>query len=158
MLRMSLFALVLLAASVTGSELTARPQQPVTSPAAQPHIVFIMADDFGWANFGVHAKGQPNQDEVQTPRLDALVESGILLERHYVFQFCSPSRCALTTGRNPIHVNLLNDALGNYNLSNPISGFSGAGVCGLIMLEVAAVRLFFSCATLRYPEEYDWHR
>ena len=84
----------------------------VGSVAPQPHIVFVMADDFGWANFGIHAKGQPNENEVQTPRLDALAASGILLDRHYVFRFCSPSRSAFISGRNPIHVNLFNGAIG----------------------------------------------
>ena len=93
--------------------------------SSKPHIVFVMADDFGWANFGVHAKGQPNAAEALTPRLDALVSDGVLLDRHYVFRFCSPSRCAFTSGRNPIHVNLFNDALGEYNLADPVSGFSG---------------------------------
>ena len=91
----------------------------------KPHIVFIMADDFGWNNFGVHAKGQPNEAEVQTPRLDDLVANGILLDRHYVFRFCSPSRSAFTSGRNPIHVNLFNGAIGQVNPADPISGFSG---------------------------------
>ena len=111
-----------LAAAVTVSQ---QPASQETTAAPRPHIVFVMADDFGYNNFGPHAKGQANAREVQTPTLDNLTAEGVLLERHYVFQFCSPSRCAFTTGRNPIHVNLLNDALGEYNLSDPVSGFSG---------------------------------
>ena len=84
-----------------------------------------MADDFGWANVGMHAKGQPNALEVKTPRIDALVDNGVVLDRHYAFRFCSPSRCAFTSGRNPIHVNLFNDALGEVNPADPVSGFSG---------------------------------
>ena len=90
-----------------------------------PHIVFVLADDFGWNNFGIHAKGKPNEAEAQTPRLDALATEGVLLDRHYVFRLCSPSRSALQSGRNPIHVNVFNDALGEYNPADPVSGFSG---------------------------------
>jgi arylsulfatase B len=57
--------------------------------------------------------------------MDALVSEGILLDRHYVFSFCSPSRSALHTGRNPIHVNVLNSDLASVNLADPISGFAG---------------------------------
>lgn len=32
--------------------------------------------------------------------------TGIDLQRHYVFMYCSPSRSALHTGRNPLHVNV----------------------------------------------------
>ena len=46
--------------------------------------------------------------EVQTPRLDALVQEGIELERLYTYKFCSPSRSALLSGRLPIHVNIHN--------------------------------------------------
>ena len=40
-------------------------------------------------------------------------------------RYCSPTRSALQSGRNPIHVNVLN-SLGNYNPdNNQTSGFSG---------------------------------
>ena len=42
---------------------------------------------------------------MRTPTIDALANSGIILERHYGFMFCSPSRCAFLSGRLPIHVN-----------------------------------------------------
>ena len=41
------------------------------------------------------------------------------------FSFCSPSRSALHTGRNPIHVNVLNSDLAAVNTNDPISGFAG---------------------------------
>ena len=93
--------------------------------STKPNIVFILVDDFGYNNIGFHAKDQKNQQEVKTPNMDHLAQDGIILERHYVFKYCSPSRSALQTGRNPIHVNVLNDPLGRFNESDPISGFSG---------------------------------
>jgi len=76
--------------------------------ATLPHIVMLMVDDFGWANVGFHAKGQPNEGEVITPNMDQLAAEGIILDRHYAFRFCSPSRSSFLTGRNPIHVNVGN--------------------------------------------------
>ena len=38
--------------------------------AALPHIVAILADDYGWANVGYHNRANP---EVVTPHVDALV-------------------------------------------------------------------------------------
>ena len=61
-----------------------------------------------------------------TPHRPALTpRSGIILDRHYVFRFCSPSRSAFQTGRNPIHVNVINNPIGSVNLSHPDVGFSG---------------------------------
>ena len=48
------------------------------------------------------------QREVQTPHMDELVATGINLNQHYTFKFCSPTRSALQSGRNPIHVNVQN--------------------------------------------------
>ena len=93
--------------------------------AAPPHIVLVLVDDYGYNNIGYHAKSQPNADEIVTPHMDSLAATGITLERHYAFRFCSPSRSSFNTGRNPIHVNVGNDALTLFNASDPISGASG---------------------------------
>ena len=79
----------------------------------------------GWNNVGFHARNQPNADEIQTPRMDDLAANGVILDRHYVYRFCSPSRSSFQTGRNPIHVNTGNDALTLVNKNDPISGFAG---------------------------------
>ena len=84
----------------------------------------MLIDDYGWFNFGSH-QATPNP-EVVTPNLDALAQSGILLDRHYVFKYCSPSRCALQTGRNPLQVNVLNDDMVIHNASDPVGGWAGA--------------------------------
>jgi arylsulfatase B len=100
------------------------PTSPNFSPSL-PHIVIIIIDDWGWNNFGLHSKTQENKDEIQTPNLDSLANNGIILDRFYAFRFCSPSRSALLSGRNPIHVNILNSPLSVYNASDPISGAAG---------------------------------
>ncbi len=63
------------------------------APAAPPNIVFIMADDLGWADVAFHAGNAP------TPHLDRLVREGLELTQHYVAPVCSPTRAGLLTGR-----------------------------------------------------------
>ena len=114
--------LISLAAVIAGAFFMA----PTTTVATKPNIVMIIIDDWGWNNWGYHAKHQANFQEIHTPHLDSLAtKHGIVLDRHYAGRICGPSRSSLLTGRNPIHVNVLNDGLGNYNLTDPISGFSG---------------------------------
>ena len=56
--------------------------------------------------------------------MDKLSKAGLELNNHYAFKFCSPSRCSLQSGRNPIHVNVMNLDPTNYNPSDPVSGFA----------------------------------
>ena len=88
---------------------------------ALPNLVVVVVDDWGHNNVGYHN----HAGEIQTPHIDALAAAGVILDRHYAFQFCSPSRSALHTGRNPIHVNVLNSDLAAVNLADPVSGFAG---------------------------------
>lgn len=62
----------------------------VTRP---PNIVFIMADDLGWADVGFHRGNAP------TPHLDKLVRTGVELTQHYVAPVCTPTRAGFMTGR-----------------------------------------------------------
>ena len=63
-----------------------------------PHILFVLVDDFGWANAGFHRTPEDDPEgEVQTPNLDALAASGVILDRHYTDKMCSPSRSAVAT-------------------------------------------------------------
>lgn len=86
---------------------------------------------YGWADAGWHrnytAPGGakvPATDEVQTPHLNELVSSGIELNRNYIYKYCSPTRSALQSGRNPYHVNPLNAAPEIHNPKDPVSGFA----------------------------------
>lgn len=62
---------------------------------SHPHIVLSVADDMGWNDIGY------NNDAIHTPVLDGLAGDGIILERHYAYRFCSPSRTQLLTGMHP---------------------------------------------------------
>ena len=50
----------------------------------------------GFANVGFH-----NPKNVHTPATDKLAAAGIILDRHYTFRWCAPTRSALMTGRLP---------------------------------------------------------
>ena len=47
-----------------------------------PHILFLLIDDFGWADAGWHRPA--NYSEVKTPNMDELVRTGIELDRNMV--------------------------------------------------------------------------
>lgn len=66
---------------------------PGVSAARQPHVVFVLADDFGWDDVGYHGS------EIRTPNLDKLSAAGVRLENYYVQPLCTPSRNQLMTGR-----------------------------------------------------------
>ncbi len=91
----------------------------------KPHILFMLVDDWGWANVGYHSASIATK-EVVTPNIDHLVKDGLQLDQHYAFKLCSPSRSSFLTGRLPIHVNddnKINPASCNPN--DPISGYQG---------------------------------
>ncbi len=67
--------------------------QAAPTPAAPPNIVFILADDLGWADVAFHGGNAP------TPQRDRLAREGLELTQHYVAPVCSPTRAGLLTGR-----------------------------------------------------------
>jgi arylsulfatase A-like enzyme len=67
--------------------------QAADTLAARPNILFIVADDLGWADVGWHGS------KFKTPNLDQLVREGVELDRHYVQPVCTPTRTALLSGR-----------------------------------------------------------
>ena len=73
----------------------------VPSPV-KPNIVFVLVDDWGFADVGFH------NPKVKSPNFDDLAKTGLILNRHYVFKYCSPSRASLLTGRWPHHAHQWN--------------------------------------------------
>jgi arylsulfatase A-like enzyme len=67
--------------------------------ASQPDIVFIVADDLGYADLGCYG-GRPAEFGAVSPHIDALAAAGMRLTRGYANSpVCSPTRFALMTGR-----------------------------------------------------------
>jgi arylsulfatase A-like enzyme len=67
----------------------------------RPNMIFILADDLGWADIGYH------DSDIRTPHLDRLAGDGVRLNRHYVYPTCSPTRVALLSGRFPSRFGVL---------------------------------------------------
>ena len=72
-------------------------------PPQQPNIIFIFADDWGYADLGIHGS-----TFCQTPRLDQMAKEGTDFQNFTVnHPVCSPSRTAVMTGqfpaRNSVH-------------------------------------------------------
>uniref|UniRef100_A0A3B4WF80 Sulfatase N-terminal domain-containing protein n=1 Tax=Seriola lalandi dorsalis TaxID=1841481 RepID=A0A3B4WF80_SERLL len=75
---------------------------PPVLAARRPHVVFVLADDFGWYDVGYHSS------EIRTPNLDKVSASGVRLENYYVQPLCTPSRNQLMTGRYQVRPTLRN--------------------------------------------------
>lgn len=71
-----------------------------SAQSAQPNIVYIVADDMGWADAGFRGS------DIATPNLDALAKGGAVLEQFYTQPMCTPTRAALMTGRYPMRYGL----------------------------------------------------
>jgi arylsulfatase A-like enzyme len=63
---------------------------------AKPHIILIVADDFGYGDLSCYG------GRVQTRNLDRLAREGVRFTQYYsASPICSPSRCGLLTGQFP---------------------------------------------------------
>lgn len=82
-----------------------RPQAPTLVPAVpgappRPHLVSIIVDDLGYDDTSIN--GNPGVDF--TPRIHALMEQGVKLDRHHTYLWCSPTRRAFLSGRYVTHI------------------------------------------------------
>lgn len=78
------------------------PQPVRAADQTKPNIVFIFADDWGWADLGCH--GHPY---IKTPNIDRLAREGTDFHRFTVASgVCSPSRAAVITGHFPARYNI----------------------------------------------------
>jgi arylsulfatase A-like enzyme len=69
----------------------------VTTYAAQPNIVLVLADDLGYSDLSCYGG-----DLANTPHLDRMANEGVKFTRFYAAApICSPSRCGLLTGQYP---------------------------------------------------------
>jgi arylsulfatase A-like enzyme len=71
---------------------------PAASPTPRPNVIFILADDLGWADTTLYGHTQFHQ----TPNLDRLAKRGLTFSRAYsASPLCSPTRSAVLTGLSP---------------------------------------------------------
>lgn len=68
-----------------------------TSAADKPNIVFIIADDISWNDFGCYGN-----EVVKTPNIDKLASEGMRFTNAFLTaSSCSPSRCSIVSGKYP---------------------------------------------------------
>jgi arylsulfatase A len=68
----------------------------------KPNIVYIMADDLGYAELGCYG-----QKKIRTPNIDKLAAEGMKFTQHYSGNpVCAPSRCALMTALHTGHAQI----------------------------------------------------
>jgi arylsulfatase A-like enzyme len=86
--RLSILAILLLA------PLAALDAGEPPGPPAKPNIVIILADDLGYGDLTCYGSS------IRTPNIDRLANEGTrFTDFHSNGSVCSPTRCALVTGR-----------------------------------------------------------
>lgn len=85
-------------AAVAGLSMLAPGARAADAP--RPHILYILADDLGFADVGFHGS------DIRTPNLDRLAAGGAKLSQFYTQPLCTPTRAALMTGRYPMRYGL----------------------------------------------------
>lgn len=70
--------------------------------ASQPNIIFILADDLGWADLGCYGSSF-----YETPNLDKLARDGAKFTQAYAAcSVCSPTRASILTGKYPARLGI----------------------------------------------------
>eukprot|EP00051_Salpingoeca_urceolata_P001933 m.45302 g.45302 ORF g.45302 m.45302 type:complete len:545 (+) comp11771_c0_seq1:114-1748(+) len=108
----------------------------------RPHLIFVMIDDWGFYEAGFRGNNL-----AKTPFMDhMLATEALLIERHYSYQFCSPARRSLLTGRLPPHVGQTNAPDAHIDLrmktlaeklggAGYVTGHSGKWHCGFFSMQ-----------------------
>ncbi len=79
--------------------------EPGSAADAPPNIIYILADDLGYAELGCYG-----QEKIKTPNIDRLAAEGMRFTQHYCGNaVCAPSRCVLMTGKHPGHAYVRNN-------------------------------------------------
>jgi arylsulfatase A-like enzyme len=99
------------AVSLSPAQDAAEASPPTPRP---PNIIFILADDLGWADLGFSGSAYH-----ESPHLDALAADGVVFTNAYAnAPNCAPSRACLLTGQyTPRH--------GIYTVNSPARGKAG---------------------------------
>ncbi|QDK77861.1 arylsulfatase [Spirosoma sp. KCTC 42546] len=85
--------------------------------AVSPNIIYIYADDMGYAELGCYG-----QQKIRTPNLDQLAREGIRFTQHYTsMPVCAPARCMLLTGKHSGHSYIR----GNYEMGGFADSLEG---------------------------------
>ncbi len=101
----------MLAAVATGM-LWITPAGTSTPAPTRPNIIFILADDMGYADLGCYRSGSSGPPLIRTPNIDRLAREGMKFTQFYAGStVCAPSRASLMTGKHTGHTYIR----GNYD-------------------------------------------
>jgi len=118
-------------------------ETPSHLPEDAPNILIVMFDDAGF--------GQPSTfgGEIETPTLSRLANEGIAYNRFHTTAMCSPTRAALSTGRNHHRVGAGQIA----EFANDWDGFTG--VIPKSSATIAEVLGHYGYATSAFGKEHN---
>ncbi len=92
--------LILMVGTLFAIVLTATPKSTAATPP--PNILFLLADDLGWADLGCYGS-----TFYETPNLDRLAREGVRFTFFYTAgSICSPTRSSLMTGKYPVRTGI----------------------------------------------------
>src|SRR3954453_7079022 len=82
--------------SLVASALFALAFSLTAAAADKPNIVYILADDMGYADVSFH------NGDIRTPNIDRIATAGAKLEQFYFQPGCSPTPASFMAGRSPM--------------------------------------------------------
>src|SRR5262245_40374928 len=100
--------------SAVGAAVAAFIPRSLHAQSRPPNIVFILADDLGYADLSLYGR-----TDYRTPAIDAFARQGVrFTDMHTAAALCTPTRTALMTGRYPARIAIgLTEPLGYGDMS-----------------------------------------
>ena len=112
---------------------TSKPTSNIRESSQKPNIIFIMADDMGYADAGVYG-----QKLIKTPNIDQMANEGIRFTQCYSgSSVCAPARSVLMTGQHTGHTRVR----GNFGLGGVVGLGGGKGRVPLKTEDVTVAQL-----------------
>jgi len=96
-------------------------KSPTSSASQLPNIIFIIADDIGWSDYGFN-----HHPFISTPNIDELAHTGVVFNNAYApNSICRPSLASIITGLYPAqhgitaNTRVINVRRGEYDIGLP---------------------------------------
>ena len=103
--------------------------------AEKPNVIFILADDLGWADTTLYG----HTSLYETPNLERLAKRGMVFTRAYsASPLCSPTRASILTGQTPARTGFTapNGHVGQAILKPTVQEKGGAGNKALMTVSI----------------------